>query len=110
MLEAQCDAVQQGPVISHNLFRTFLTFPLWFQDEQFYQATITGMSPTTAVVHFQAYGNYEEVLLGDLRPFQGGGHQQGGRGGRHQGGYHQGGHHRGREIAPTPGLPPAFRH
>jgi len=82
----------------------------YWEDEQFYQATITGMSPTTAVVHFQAYGNYEEVLLGDLRPFQGGGHQQGGRGGRHQGGYHQGGHHRGREIAPTPGLPPAFRH
>ena len=101
----------QQPVGSHNLFVTFLTIPLWFQDEQFYQATITGMSPTTAVVHFQAYGNYEEVLLSDLRPVQGGQHQ-GGRGGRHGGG-HQGGHqthHGGREIAPTPGLPPAFRH
>ena len=38
------------------------------QDEQFYTATITGMSHTTAVVHFDAYGNHEEVLLKDLLP------------------------------------------
>ena len=56
-----------------------------FQDEQFYTATITGMSHTTAVVHFDAYGNHEEVLLKDLLPL-----------GK-------------KNIAPTPGLPPAFR-
>ena len=39
-----------------------------FQDEQFYVATITGVSHTTAVVHFDAYGNHEEVLLKDLLP------------------------------------------
>ena len=38
------------------------------QDEQYYTATITGMSHTTAVVHFDAYGNHEEVLLKDLLP------------------------------------------
>ena len=84
------------------------------QDEQHYQATITGLSPTTAVVLFEAYGNYEEVLLGDLQPLQPP-HQQGGRrGGRggQQGGHHHHGGHQGggRDIAPTPGLPPAFRH
>ena len=39
-----------------------------FQDEQFYVATITGVSHTTAVGHFDAYGNHEEVLLKDLLP------------------------------------------
>ena len=39
-----------------------------FQDEQYYTATITGVSNTTAVVHFDAYGNHEEVLLRDLLP------------------------------------------
>ena len=72
-----------------NKFLTVL-----FQDEQYYHASITGLSPTTAVVLFEAYGNHEEVLLSDLRPVS-----------QHQG--HKGGHRD--NIAPTPGLPPAFR-
>ena len=65
-----------------------------FQDGQFYTVTITGLSPTTAVVLFNSYGNYEEVLLDDLLPMPGGNSR--GKGGL--------------DIAPTPGLPPAFKH
>jgi len=63
----------------------------YWEDEQYYEATITGLSPTTAVVLFEAYGNYEEVLLGDLKGSPSG-------------------QSYGSNIAPTPGLPPAFRH
>ena len=38
------------------------------QDRQYYPATVTAIGPTTAVVVFDAFGNFEEVLFGDLRP------------------------------------------
>lgn len=66
----------------------------YWEDGQFYTVTITGLSPTTAVVLFNSYGNYEEVLLDDLLPMPGGNSR--GKGGL--------------DIAPTPGLPPAFKH
>ena len=47
----------------------------YWEDEQFYEAIITDMSPNTAVVLFEAYGNNEEVFLSDLRPLSGGHHQ-----------------------------------
>ena len=55
---------------------------------------MTGLSPTTAVVRFTEYGNHEEVVLEDLKP----------RPGRAAPGPGKG------DIAPTPGLPPAFTH
>jgi len=67
----------------------------YWEDGQFYPVTITGLSPTTAVVFFTSYGNYEEVLLEDLLPLPRGNSRD---------------HHGPNEIAPTPGLPPAFRH
>ena len=64
------------------------------QDGQYYEAVVTGLSPTTAVVRFTEYGNHEEVVLEDLKP----------RPGRAAPGPGKG------DIAPTPGLPPAFTH
>lgn len=59
----------------------------YWEDAQYYTATITGLSPTTAVVHFEAYGNYEEVVLSDLLSLPN------------------------KNIAGNPqGLPPALRH
>ena len=58
---------------------------------------ITAVGQGTAVVHFTEYGNHEEVLVGDLRPVKGGSARGGGKNGGKAG------------IAPTPGLPPAFR-
>jgi len=66
----------------------------YWEDGQYYTVTITAMGPTTAVVLFDAYGNYEEVLLADLLPMPAG--KSRGKGGL--------------DIAPTPGLPPAFKH
>jgi hypothetical protein len=68
----------------------------YWEDEQFYPVSVTGVTSTTAVVLFSEYGNFEEVLLSDLVPLPG----TSGQGGK-----------RGRSnIPPTPGLPPAFRH
>lgn len=65
----------------------------YWEDNQFYPVNITGVTNTTAVVLFSEFGNFEEVLITDLIPFPGG--DQGGKKGRSN-------------IAPTPGLPPAF--
>ena len=82
--------VPKGKVLKTS----FAHLLLLFQDGQYYTVTITGLSPTTAVVLFNQYGNYEEVLLADLLPMPGGNSKGPGV----------------HDIAPTPGLPPAFRH
>jgi len=63
----------------------------YWEDNQFYTATITALGPKTAVVVFNDFGNYEEVLLSDLLPQP---DQLG----------------KVKRIAPTPGLPSAFNH
>jgi len=82
--------VPKGKVLKTS----FAELLLLFQDGQYYTVTITGLSPTTAVVLFNQFGNYEEVLLADLLPMPGGNSKGPGV----------------HDIAPTPGLPPAFRH
>lgn len=61
----------------------------YWEDKQFYPATITGLTARTAVVFFSDYGNHEEVMLEDLMPVSS--QQQA-------------------FIPPTPGLPLAFSH
>ncbi|RLW08243.1 hypothetical protein DV515_00003287 [Chloebia gouldiae] len=45
-------------------------FALYWEDNKFYRAEIEALhsSGTTAVVKFSDYGNYEEVLLSNIRP------------------------------------------
>merc|ERR1719347_705153 len=64
----------------------------YWEDNEHYLAQVTALGPDTAVVMFTEYHNYEEVLLSDLQPLKGGSGTSGLSG-----------------IAPTPGLPPAFR-
>ncbi|XP_029458852.1 tudor domain-containing protein 3 isoform X2 [Rhinatrema bivittatum] len=47
-------------------------FALYWEDNKFYRAEIEALhsSGTTAVVKFSDYGNYEEVLLSNIRPIQ----------------------------------------
>ncbi|XP_048348770.1 tudor domain-containing protein 3 isoform X2 [Sphaerodactylus townsendi] len=47
-------------------------FALYWEDNKFYRAEIEALhsSGTTAVVKFCDYGNYEEVLLSNIRPIQ----------------------------------------
>uniref|UniRef100_A0A8D0DFP7 Tudor domain-containing protein 3 n=1 Tax=Salvator merianae TaxID=96440 RepID=A0A8D0DFP7_SALMN len=47
-------------------------FALYWEDNKFYRAEIEALhsSGTTAVVKFCDYGNYEEVLLSNIRPLQ----------------------------------------
>ncbi|XP_062982057.1 tudor domain-containing protein 3 [Elgaria multicarinata webbii] len=47
-------------------------FALYWEDNKFYRAEIEALhsSGTTAVVKFCDYGNYEEVLLSNIRPVQ----------------------------------------
>ncbi len=63
----------------------------YWEDGQFYPAVVTALTKTTAVVFFKEYGNYEEVMLTDLRPAVSGG-----------------GGNNNSFIPATPGLPPAF--
>ncbi|KAJ6661684.1 hypothetical protein lerEdw1_013206 [Lerista edwardsae] len=47
-------------------------FALYWEDNKFYRAEIQALhsSGTTAVIKFCDYGNYEEVLLSNIRPIQ----------------------------------------
>ncbi|XP_053163488.1 tudor domain-containing protein 3 [Hemicordylus capensis] len=47
-------------------------FAIYWEDNKFYRAEIEALhsSGTTAVVKFCDYGNYEEVLLSNIRPIQ----------------------------------------
>ncbi|XP_065158106.1 tudor domain-containing protein 3 [Atheta coriaria] len=40
----------------------------YWEDNKYYNATITGLTPKTCVVRFNEYGNMEEVLLEDCLP------------------------------------------
>ncbi|KAJ0179539.1 hypothetical protein K1T71_005251 [Dendrolimus kikuchii] len=53
---------------------------LYWEDNNFYEAEITGISANTVVVKFCAYGNHEEILKSNCLPFpnQGMGHNNGG--------------------------------
>lgn len=53
---------------------------LYWEDNNFYEAEITGISANTVVVKFCAYGNHEEILKSNCLPFptQGVGHSNGG--------------------------------
>jgi len=59
----------------------------YWEDGRYYPTKITAVGPSTAVVLFTEYDNYEEVLISDLMPVRGKGRKN---------------------IAPTPGLPSAF--
>ncbi|XP_059051327.1 tudor domain-containing protein 3-like [Achroia grisella] len=53
---------------------------LYWEDNNFYEAEITGISANTVVVKFCAYGNHEEILKSNCLPFpnQASGHNNGG--------------------------------
>lgn len=74
----------------------------YWEDGNFYDAQITALSKTTAVVFFQEYGNHEEVMLTDIMnvPFSGQGINSS-RSSKRSGDS--------RFIPATPGLPPAFK-
>nr|6V9T_AAA Chain AAA, Tudor domain-containing protein 3 [Homo sapiens]6V9T_BBB Chain BBB, Tudor domain-containing protein 3 [Homo sapiens] len=47
-------------------------FALYWEDNKFYRAEVEALhsSGMTAVVKFIDYGNYEEVLLSNIKPIQ----------------------------------------
>nr|2D9T_A Chain A, Tudor domain-containing protein 3 [Mus musculus] len=47
-------------------------FALYWEDNKFYRAEVEALhsSGMTAVVKFTDYGNYEEVLLSNIKPVQ----------------------------------------
>ncbi|XP_061706327.1 tudor domain-containing protein 3 [Cydia pomonella] len=65
---------------------------LYWEDNNFYEAEITGISANTVVVKFCAYGNHEEVLKSNCLPFPNqAAPAAGGAGGAASSGYLRGG-------------------
>jgi hypothetical protein len=80
----------------------------YWEDGQFYQVDITGLSKNTAVVFYKDFGNHEEVLLEDLAQFHGNNRQRGGGGGGGSNSANASASAQSHFIPATPGLPPAF--
>ncbi|XP_044737325.1 tudor domain-containing protein 3-like [Chrysoperla carnea] len=71
---------QKNPEINTNINNTQSNNALWkwkvgdqcmakyWEDNQFYNASITGVTPRTCMVRFNEYGNFEEVLKADCVP------------------------------------------
>lgn len=76
---SQMKLQEKGDSAEHSVFKPFLrpgaeVFAKYWEDNKFYRAIVhaVGDSTATCVVHFVEYGNYEEVLMNDVRPLSSG--------------------------------------
>lgn len=76
---AQMKLQDRGGSAETSVCKPFLkpgaeVFAKYWEDNKFYRAVVhaVGESTATCVVHFVEYGNYEEVLMNDVRPLSSG--------------------------------------